>query len=200
MLCDDHFGSRLTALRAQRGMSQAKLAETVGIAATQLHRYESGRVAPRPTTLVKLAAALGTTAEWLANGDRSDTAGQPGHDFTELTLRLPPDLRRRLEDEAHTKNRSLNSEVIARLHASLDGEEGLTQLDKMFLMSVVREMRNAIAHGAGSSDVILKGPHGERTYTELKNMPRPFETSDQADEAPSGTPVKRGPRKKKVPE
>jgi len=38
-----------------------------------------------------------------------------------FNLRMPSDLKARLEEAAHQNQRSLNSEIVRRLWASLDG-------------------------------------------------------------------------------
>lgn len=50
-------------------MTQAELAEQVGITQTQVSRYEMGKALPRPATLRALAAAMGVTPEWLSHGE-----------------------------------------------------------------------------------------------------------------------------------
>ena len=39
----------------------------------------------------------------------------------DMKLRLPPDLRQKVEAAAKAKDRSLNGEIVARLKASFDG-------------------------------------------------------------------------------
>ncbi len=52
---------RVRELREKRGWSVRKLAERAGLAFSAVHRLESGKTAPRLTTLEALAAALGVT-------------------------------------------------------------------------------------------------------------------------------------------
>ena len=68
------FGNRLSALRKQRSMTQTDLSKIVGIHYTHIGRYEVGRSLPSIDTLKKLAAALGTTADFLMDGATHDTA------------------------------------------------------------------------------------------------------------------------------
>jgi DNA-binding XRE family transcriptional regulator len=48
-------------LRAQRGMTQAQLAEAIGVSQPRIAGIESGDANPRLATLAKLAHALGVT-------------------------------------------------------------------------------------------------------------------------------------------
>jgi predicted HicB family RNase H-like nuclease len=43
------------------------------------------------------------------------------YDWPAFNLRMPDDLKARLKQEAKDNHRSLNSEIIARLHHSLEG-------------------------------------------------------------------------------
>lgn len=58
---DRIFWQLIRRARERRGLSQAKLAATMGIAQKNFADWESGRVAVSEDTLIKIAAALGTT-------------------------------------------------------------------------------------------------------------------------------------------
>lgn len=62
------FGQRTTELRKEAGLPQKQLAEHLGVSITSVQNYESGRI-PNGEILVKLAAALRCTSEWLVNGE-----------------------------------------------------------------------------------------------------------------------------------
>ncbi len=53
-------GERVRILRAEKGLTLAQLAKTVGIGASYLSEIERGRVNPAPATLGRIAEALGT--------------------------------------------------------------------------------------------------------------------------------------------
>ncbi|HKA57357.1 MAG TPA: helix-turn-helix transcriptional regulator [Gemmatimonadales bacterium] len=54
-----NFGQRLRRLRAREALSQRELAELAGTNVTTIVRLESGEFQPRPSTIRKLARALG---------------------------------------------------------------------------------------------------------------------------------------------
>lgn len=56
----------LCLLRRDAGLSQARLAEKVGVSARQIANYEQGYHSPAPDTLVRLARALNTSPQALA--------------------------------------------------------------------------------------------------------------------------------------
>ena len=62
------FGARLKALREQRGLTQAKLAEAAGISLGAVRNYEQGLREPSLAAGVKLARALGIRLDVLAEG------------------------------------------------------------------------------------------------------------------------------------
>ncbi|MCG5369799.1 XRE family transcriptional regulator [Providencia rettgeri] len=65
---NDSFPRRVAAARNSLGLTQSELAKKVGVVTRQIAAYEGGEARPRINALNNLAAALGTTAEWLASG------------------------------------------------------------------------------------------------------------------------------------
>lgn len=60
-----NFPERLATLRKARGLTQQALADQVGIATLQVHRYESGTSQPTLDVIRRLAIALGVSADML---------------------------------------------------------------------------------------------------------------------------------------
>ena len=58
-------------LRKRRGLTQEQLAEQLGISVMTVRRWEWGQRTPRAEELQKLAEALGTTTDYLLNGEKS---------------------------------------------------------------------------------------------------------------------------------
>ena len=69
----DAFGDRLRYARRRVGRSQADLAAESGVGVATIRRAELGQVAPRPSTVRRLAAALGVRVAWLSVGEGSVT-------------------------------------------------------------------------------------------------------------------------------
>jgi transcriptional regulator with XRE-family HTH domain len=68
---------RLRTLRERKPMTQEELAEAAGINRVTLANIESGRADPRPTTIRKLAAALGVEPAVLMGPEpESESDGQ----------------------------------------------------------------------------------------------------------------------------
>jgi transcriptional regulator with XRE-family HTH domain len=61
----------LPAVRAEKGISRAKLAEKSGVNYTTLWRLESGRFGASAQTIVLIASALGVNESALKDGVRS---------------------------------------------------------------------------------------------------------------------------------
>lgn len=66
------FGGRLRASREQQIWSQADLARESGLSKTTIVQLEADRDKARPSTIRKLATALGVTPQWLAFGEAAD--------------------------------------------------------------------------------------------------------------------------------
>lgn len=60
-----NFGKRLAALRKERALTQAVLAEKVGCHVTMIRRYEADETQPTLEVIRKLAVALGVSADAL---------------------------------------------------------------------------------------------------------------------------------------
>lgn len=61
---------RIKELLAEKGMTQKNLSELTGVTESAISHYIKGDRTPRCTNLVKIAKALGTTADDLLSGDR----------------------------------------------------------------------------------------------------------------------------------
>ncbi len=57
--------SLLKAWRKKAGLTQAQLAEKAGLTQAQVARFEKGKATPRADTLLRLAEALGVSADLL---------------------------------------------------------------------------------------------------------------------------------------
>lgn len=85
---DESFPRRVSMARNAIGLTQSELAKKVGIVPRQIAAYEGGEARPRINALHNLAAALGTTPEWLTSG-----IGDPpniAHVRSTITLPLIP--------------------------------------------------------------------------------------------------------------
>lgn len=77
------FFGKITALRKTKGLSQGQLAALCGLRQPNLSRIENGLTFPRPTTLKRIAEALGVHPKELI----SETADRPEHPRTEVSGR-----------------------------------------------------------------------------------------------------------------
>lgn len=70
------FGEFLYALRKEKGMTQAALAEQLGVTNKAVSKWETGEAMPETNLLLPLAEIFGVTVDELLNGKRSDGAKQ----------------------------------------------------------------------------------------------------------------------------
>ena len=63
------FGEKLKCLRQERGMTQAELAERLGVSPSAVGMYEQGRREPEGALLARIAAILRCSADELLNVD-----------------------------------------------------------------------------------------------------------------------------------
>lgn len=81
------IGDRIRYARKSAGLNQAALAARVGVTQPAVANWESGVHDPRRMMLAKLAEALSTSLEWLAEGARS--AGERDKGAAAAYLRRP---------------------------------------------------------------------------------------------------------------
>lgn len=73
-----NFNERLRAIRKEKGMTQAELAEKAGIAVNSVRLYEAGARLPKLDTIARMAVAMGLSANDLIAGQWGQV--QPGAD------------------------------------------------------------------------------------------------------------------------
>ena len=64
----ESINERIKAWRKQRGLSQAELAEKLGVSTQMISNLELGKKAIRPENLSKLCATLELSADFVLNG------------------------------------------------------------------------------------------------------------------------------------
>ena len=64
----DALGKRIASLRHKSGLSQAKLADRLGISASAIGMYEQGRREPPLGILVSMSEVFGVTTDYLISG------------------------------------------------------------------------------------------------------------------------------------
>lgn len=112
---NERFGSRLSALRADSGLSQNTLAGILGLAVSTLSRMESGEmVNPTIDTVERLAGFYGVTREWLLDGKEPMFVSEDADVARERFHAL---LREKLgdEDDFERREQQVMAEISVRL-------------------------------------------------------------------------------------
>ena len=108
------LGRRISALRKQRGLSQAELANRLGISASAMGMYEQGRREPSAETLVALSRELQVTTDFLLTGK---IGSQPDDEaYTRMVRSLVDAADTRLE---RRQDRPFYRQELAMLFAAL---------------------------------------------------------------------------------
>lgn len=98
------FSERLVEARVDRGLTQKKLAELIGVTPTRLNYWEKGKAEPDLEFILKLCRALEVGCDWLIG--LSDTKKGPGvetagtdapyvNEIVEYVEKLPPEKQER---------------------------------------------------------------------------------------------------------
>lgn len=75
-LREESLGQRIAAQRQRLGLSQAELAQRIGVTRETMASWESGQSEPRSNRLMTLAGVLEASIGWLLEG-RGDCAPSP---------------------------------------------------------------------------------------------------------------------------
>jgi transcriptional regulator with XRE-family HTH domain len=87
-LGNETIGQRIAGLRKERGLSQADLAEHIGISRQLVASYERGRVRLYDEMVARFALALGASADEILGIDPTHSAEAKTHPSLRLTRRL----------------------------------------------------------------------------------------------------------------
>lgn len=71
-MTQSRIGNRLKTLREQRGYSQEKLANLIGVSRSTLSNYEKDKTSPKMDVLENMAKHLDTTITWLCSEFNSE--------------------------------------------------------------------------------------------------------------------------------
>ncbi|GIP35501.1 helix-turn-helix domain-containing protein [Paenibacillus sp. J2TS4] len=80
------LGNRIKSLRDQAGLSQKRLAESLGISNVQLSRYETGDRKPDPDTIRQIADFFDVSVDYLLGRDSRTHQELPEIDDPELNI------------------------------------------------------------------------------------------------------------------
>ncbi len=85
------LGALITELRKENGMTQAQLAEKMGVTDKAVSKWERDLSCPDINSIPKLAEILGTTVEQLMQGEGKESpAGEKVQEIVSLALKAVP--------------------------------------------------------------------------------------------------------------
>lgn len=97
------IGARLKALRENKGLTQQKMANKLGISRGTYAHYEINRREPDDATKLKIASFFGVTTDYLLNNDEKET-------IIEKQQKEPKDIIKLLEQEQEL---TMNGEILS---------------------------------------------------------------------------------------
>lgn len=80
------FGCKLRELRKQKNLTQKQLAALIGVKNSIISFYEVGDRIPSPEIIIKLAAALNVTSDYLLGIQKNETIDVSGLDENDKKL------------------------------------------------------------------------------------------------------------------
>lgn len=92
------FGKRLKQLRTQAGLTQAQLAERIGVTKSVVSFYELQERSPSPDVLIKLSRIFHVSTDYLLGMERNNTIDVSGLSENDVAL------LRALADSLREKN------------------------------------------------------------------------------------------------
>ena len=107
------LGPRIAALRREAGLSQAELAQKLGISPSAMGMYEQGRREPSIETVIALAKVFQVTIDYLLTGQPSE---QEAEILREMLQSRTESARKRLDARP---DRPFTQQELAILFAAL---------------------------------------------------------------------------------
>ena len=107
------LGARISALRREAGLSQAQLAQRLGISPSAMGMYEQGRREPSMETVVAMADFFGVSTDYLLTGK---AAAQEQQELETMLINRITSANRRLEER---KDRPFSRQELAVLFAAM---------------------------------------------------------------------------------
>lgn len=81
------IGSRIQELRQSKGLSRYELANKVDLTSVAIYNYETGRRIPNAMAVAKIAAALGTTTDYILGFEKLEVETIPFYDIDKIDMR-----------------------------------------------------------------------------------------------------------------
>ena len=117
------FAERLKQLRVEHNLSQAEFAELAGVNKSMISKWESGVCEPRPTSIDKIAHAVGVKRSWLAYGTGDKTYAETNQRVEE---KKKADVRiYKAQDERDLKNIELCIHHLREMSITLDEKRAI---------------------------------------------------------------------------
>lgn len=117
------------------------------------------------------------------------------HQLKPYTLRIPEELRRGLEAAAAAGNRTLHSEILARLERTLSDEPAINGLSIKVLFDKLDELQRAIASGAFVPFSATKAGRERERRRNQSDSPAPPEPPPNAQHPGLRKPAELPPKK-----
>lgn len=117
------FGERLKQLREENNLNQAEFAELVGVGKSMISKWETGITEPRPTSIDKIAHAVGVKRQWLVHGTGDKT-------YAETEKRKQDKLKAetytyRVQDERDLRNIELCIRHLREMNITVDEKRAI---------------------------------------------------------------------------
>ena len=117
---DAMLGTRLRTLRVSRGISQAALAEKIGVSFQQVQKYERGANRVGANRLVRIAAVLDVSVTEFFESDRIEPSGLK----SPIHLLAEPGAWQVLEAYARTRSPRIRSCIVKLIESIADRSSG----------------------------------------------------------------------------
>ncbi|MCD8570391.1 MAG: helix-turn-helix domain-containing protein [Alphaproteobacteria bacterium] len=93
---DKEIGQRIKALRKQRGLSQSRLAQAIGVTFQQVQKYESGKNRLSVGMLVEISQALQCSVQVLLSAEETGVLSKAEYSVLSRWRNLPSEKHREI--------------------------------------------------------------------------------------------------------
>ncbi len=112
---DNSFGEFLYELRKEKGLTQAALAESLGVTNKAVSKWETGEAMPETALLLPISEIFGVTVDELLSGKRKGEESKSEEEKAEKAETIEAQLFKRGKDEPETPLEKVSGAVCAIL-------------------------------------------------------------------------------------
>ncbi len=134
------IGMRIQQARVAKGLTQAQLAERLGVGRKTVVRWETGKTVPKQTGIPKIAVLLNRESNWFVEGSSQIDTNQHHVDVLRAERRTLSEIRtevKKLAQNVNAGQKSVSTEVSEKALQEIIGNWSLARPEARLLAALL---------------------------------------------------------------